>query len=56
MATTADVENKIRDLINWVRVKQEELVDVGHSRIDDETADQLCEKLEEIATVVGQLE
>ncbi|MBW3023215.1 hypothetical protein KY308_03865 [Candidatus Woesearchaeota archaeon] len=48
MANVAELENKIRDIINWLAVFQEEY------GIADEAVNVLREKLEELAKQVAQ--
>lgn len=56
MAKTKDVENKIRDLINWVQVQTlEELVPGEGRKIEEDTAKELKIKLKEIAVLVGDI-
>ena len=40
-----DVENQIRNLVNWVAVKRQEEVQDVTSKIESQTADELVEKL-----------
>ncbi|MBI2666736.1 hypothetical protein HYX13_03940 [Candidatus Woesearchaeota archaeon] len=51
-----DVENKIRDLVNWIAVKQLEEVQDVTSKIEPQTAKELSEKLSALAVLVGNLE
>lgn len=46
-------ENKIRDLINLISVMNQEEVEGGTKKIEDSAANELKEKLREIAEVVG---
>lgn len=48
--------DKIRDIINYVRVKQKEDVEVegGATRINEKTAERLVVQLEELADMMGQ--
>lgn len=56
MAKTKDVENKIRDLINWVQVQTLEELKAGEGRkIEEDTAKELQAKLREIAQLVGEI-
>ena len=52
----AEIENKVRDLINLVSVMNEEEVEGGTKKIEDESAAQLKEKLQEIANLLGKEE
>ena len=49
------VEDQIRDLINIVKVRQEEEVEGATHKIEKEAADDLIAKLEELAKAVGSL-
>jgi len=54
--TIEEVENKIRDLINFVQIKSEEELEAAEGKkIEIDTAEQLKEKLREIAELVGKL-
>ena len=56
MAGTKEVEDKIRDLINWVQVKTEEELDSAEGKkIEDDTAEELKKKLRDLAKMVGKL-
>lgn len=49
-----DVENDIRDLINFIEIKTEEETKIGEGKkIEDDTAKELVIKLKKIATKVG---
>ena len=48
-----EAENKIRDLINLVSVYNEEEVD-GVKQISDDVAEELKEKLLELAKLIGK--
>ena len=50
----SEIENKIRDLINLVSVMNEEEAEGGTKKIEDESAAQLKEKLQEIANLLGK--
>jgi hypothetical protein len=50
-----EVENEIRDLINWVEVWNLEEVEGGVKKIEDSIVDELKAKLSAIAEKVGQL-
>lgn len=47
------VEDKIRDIINWVKVEQNEEVD-GAQKISDDSAEKLLQELEALAALVGE--
>ena len=49
------VEDKIRDLINEVRVMQQEEDEQGCQKVMDAAAEQIVEKLEQIARAVGRV-
>ncbi|MBS3163624.1 hypothetical protein J4427_02950 [Candidatus Woesearchaeota archaeon] len=49
------VENKIRDLINWIEVWNLEEIEDNTKKIADETVVELKEKLQEIAEDIGEL-
>lgn len=50
------IENKIRDLINWIEVwNLEELEEGSCKKIDNETVEELKGKLQEIAEEIGEL-
>ena len=53
---TQDIADKIRDLINLVSVMNEEELEGGTKKIEDESAGQLKEKLQEIAQMLGKEE
>lgn len=50
------VGDKVRDLINWVRVcqKEEMAAEGGTQKISDEVAENLVKRLEDVADAVGQ--
>ncbi|MBD3249430.1 hypothetical protein GF336_05270 [Candidatus Woesearchaeota archaeon] len=48
-----EVENKLRDLMNWVKVFQEEEEEGATQKIEDETAKQLMDKIQEISKTLG---
>ena len=53
---TRPIANKIRDLINWIAVmNKEELREGEGKKIEDDTAKGLKMKLQEIASMLGQL-
>lgn len=48
------VENDIRDLVNWIELKnKEELVPGEGKKIEDDTANELVTRLKIIATKIG---
>lgn len=49
------VENKIRDLINWIEVWNLEEIEDNTKKIDDDTVEELKEKLQTIAEDIGEL-
>ena len=50
------IENKIRDLINWIEVWNLEEIEEGScKRIDNKTVEEMKEKLQEIAEDIGEL-
>jgi len=49
------VENKIRDLINWVEVWNLEEVEGGFKKIEDDVVNELKQRLEELAKMVAEL-
>ena len=56
MVTSKEVEDKIRDLINWVQVETLEELEAGEGRkIEEDTAKKLEMKLRDIAKLVGKL-
>lgn len=49
-----DIENDIRDLINWVKIMNEEELKIGEGKkIEDDTANELVIKLKKLAMKVG---
>ncbi len=48
-----EIENEIRDIINWIKVWNLEEREDGAKRIDDETVEELKEKLENLAKKVS---
>ena len=48
------IGDKIRDIINLIKVKQEEEVEGMTQKISDEAAQELIAQLEELSTLVGQ--
>ncbi len=56
MATVKEAEDKIRDLINWVQVMNEEELEAAEGKkIEDDTAEELKKKLRDLAKFVGKL-
>lgn len=56
MVASKEVEDKIRDLINFVQVKSgEELEAAEGKKIEDDTAAELKAKLRDLAKLVGKL-
>lgn len=49
------IENSIRDLINRVKVLQEEEDEGATQKVEDDAAEELIEKLEKIAESLGGL-
>jgi len=49
------VEDKIRDLINWVEVWNLEEVEGGFKKIEDDVVNELKQRLEELAKMVAEL-
>ena len=49
------IENKIRDLINWIEVWNLEEIEDNTKKIDDKTVEELKEKLQVIAEDIGEL-
>lgn len=57
MATIKEIEDKIRDLINFVQVKSgEELEAAEGKKIELDTAEELKTKLREVAELAGQVQ
>ena len=49
------VEDKIRDLINLVKIRNEEELEAGEGKkIEDDAAEELIGKLKEIASMLGE--
>jgi len=48
-----EVEDDLRDLINWIEIKNKEEVEGGTKQIEDETAAELKEKIRKIAVKLG---
>lgn len=44
-----EIEDSIRDIINLIKVKNEEEVEGGFKKIEDDAAEELIERLREIA-------
>lgn len=56
MVKTKEAEDKIRDLINWVQVKNTEELEEGEGKqIENAAAEELKKKLQEIAQLVGKI-
>ena len=49
------IENKIRDLINWIAVWNLEEIEDGNKQISNDVVEELKEKLQEIAEDIGEL-
>ena len=49
------VQDKIRDLINWAEVKNDEEVEGGTKKIEDEALEQLKEKLADLSQAVDSI-
>lgn len=51
-----EIENKIRDLINLIKIRNEEELEAAEGKkIEDDTADELIAKLKEISFKIGKL-
>jgi len=49
------VEDKIRDLINLVKIRNNEELESGEGKkIEDDAAEELIDKLKEIASMLGE--
>jgi len=48
-----EIEDSIRDLINFIKVKNVEEVEGEFKKIEDDAAEELIEKLREIAQKLG---
>ena len=56
MVGTKEVEDRIRDLINFVQVKNEEELNAAEGKkIEDDTAKELKGQLRDLAKMVGKL-
>jgi len=56
MATTKDVENDIREVINFIQIKTLEEVEGGEGKkIEEDTAEELKEMLRSLAKEIGKL-
>ena len=53
ISTVESIENDLRDLMNWINVKNTEEVEGGTKNIEDETAKELTEKVKAIAQKLG---
>jgi hypothetical protein len=52
--TAMDAEDKIRDLINQIKIYNEEELEMGEGKkIEDDAAEYLIEKLRDIARTIG---
>ncbi|MDD5649512.1 MAG: hypothetical protein PHF86_03725 [Candidatus Nanoarchaeia archaeon] len=49
------IENKIRDVINWIEVWNLEELEDNNKIISDDVVEELKDKLQEIAEEVGEL-
>lgn len=50
------IEDDVRDLINWIELKNKEEVKVGEGKkIEDDTATELIDKLKGIAIKIGMV-
>ena len=47
------IEDKIRDLINWIEVLKQEEEPGANQKIEDQAAEEIKLKLREIATTLG---
>lgn len=53
-AEIASIENELRDLINWIKLKSTEELKPGEGKkIEDDTANELIEKVKAIALRLG---
>ncbi len=50
-----EVQDKIRDLVNWVEVKNQEEIEGGVKKIEDEVVEKLKAKLAELSQAVDAL-
>jgi len=50
-----EVQDKIRDIVNWVEVKNKEEIEGGTKKIEDEAAGKLKEKLADLTQAVDSL-
>jgi len=56
MVTAKEVENKIRDLINWIQVKTLEELEAGEGKkIEADTSNELKASLRELAKMIGKI-
>ncbi len=51
-----EVQDKIRDLINWVEVWNLEEIEGGVKKIEDDVVEQLKQKLADLSQAVGSVE
>lgn len=52
---TKSAEDMVRDILNFVNVKKEEEVEGATHRIEEDTAAELVEKLEELAKKIAEI-
>lgn len=50
-----EVQDKIRDIVNWVEVKNKEEIEGGVKKIEDEVVEKLKEKLADLTQAVDSL-
>jgi len=53
MKNTKKAEDKIREIINWISIMNNEEVEGANKKIEDETAKELEKKLRELAKIIG---
>jgi len=51
-----EVQDKIRDIVNWVEVKNQEEIEGGTKKIEDEVVATLKEKLSELTQAIDALD
>jgi len=51
-----EVQDKIRDIVNWVEVKNQEEIEGGTKKIEDEVVTTLKEKLSELTQAIDALD
>lgn len=54
-AKIKEIEDSIRDIINWVKVWNLEEIEGGTKKIEDSVVEELREKLEDVARKVGDI-